>query len=171
MSKFHDVAISLRASANSNKIKNEELASAYGRSAFNRYYYACYLSSRDLVKKILPGTAFQHGEAPKLIEENVVKLIKKNAQQLKKNGLLSESEYSRITTTASQSAAEMARILKIGYITRSIADYEPEVLVIFDNDTFSIKDHSESEAKSWLGAVELHKGKLLKIAKELGIVN
>lgn len=171
MFKFFDVATSLRESANSHKLKNEELARAYGRSAFNRYYYACYLTSRDLVKKILPGTAFQHGEAPLLIEQNVVKLIRKNAQQHKRNELINAGEYSGIITTTTQSAAEIARILKVGYMVRGIADYEPDALVVFENDTFSIENHTESEAKSWLGSVELHKGKLLKISKELGIVN
>jgi hypothetical protein len=123
------------------------------------------------VKKLFPDIAFQHSQAPQLIEEKLLKLIKQHALHQKKSKLLGESEYSSIIKTCSQSSAEIARVLKVGYLIRGIADYEPEILVVFSNDSFSINEHSESEAKSWLGTVELHKGKLLKIAKELGLVS
>lgn len=171
MFKFHEVATSLKKDAYLSKSRNEELAIAYGRTSFNRYYYACYLSARDLVKQLLPGTKFQHGEAPDLIEKNVVKLIKQKSQKQHKDGLISFGDNSRIITTTNQSAAEIARILKVGYLIRGIADYEPEVNVIFENDTFSLEKHTESEANSWLGSVDLHKGKILRNAKELGIVS
>ena len=171
MFKLYEVATSLTKYANKKKKKNEALAIAYGRTSFNRYYYACYLSARDLVKQLLPGTKFQHGAAPELIEKNVVQLIKKNSQKQQKNGLINIGEYSRIIKTTHQSAAEIARILKVGYMIRGIADYEPEVIVVFKNDTFSLEKHTESEASSWLGAVDLHKGKILRNAKELGIVS
>lgn len=171
MFKFYEVATSLKADANSNKKKDEELAIAYGRTSFNRYYYACYLSARDLVKTLIPGIAFQHGEAPTLLEVNVVNLIKKSLEQQCKRGLINAGEAARIKASTHQSATEISRILKVGYMIRGIADYEPEVVVVFEHNTFSLEKHTESEASSWLRSVDIHKGKILHHAKELGIVS
>ncbi|WP_302409122.1 hypothetical protein [Comamonas kerstersii] len=171
MFKFYEVATSLKAYANSSKSKDEQLAIAYGRTSFNRYYYACYLSARDLVKTLIPGIAFQHGEAPQLLEVNVVNLITKSLEQQSKKGLIPAGEAARKKASVHQSAAEISRILKVGYMIRGIADYEPEVVVVFEHNTFSLEKHTESEASSWLRSVEIHKGKILHLAKELGIVS
>lgn len=168
MSELHPVGEHLAARA---KAEGGECADAFGRSAFNRYYYAAYLSVRDLLKQINPKWKAQHSGIPDLLEDAVINLIRKEAAKQMKSSLISRSDKSRMTSQAATAASELANVLRTAYAVRVTSDYEPEQLLIFDKGTFSLLNRTEGEARSWLASVSLYKGQLLHVAKELALVS
>jgi hypothetical protein len=168
MSEIHAVGAHLSAKA---KAEVSELADAFGRSAFNRYYYAAYLSVRDLLRQIEPRWKAKHSKVPDLLETDVINLIRKEAERQLKRSLLSLSEKSRLTSRAATAASALANLLRTAYAVRVISDYEPEQLIVFSRGTFSLLNRTEGEARAWLASVSLHKGILLQVAKELALVS
>lgn len=170
MSKLHAVGASLCDSAKSIQ-SDHDLADAFGRSAFNRYYYAAYLSVRDLLLLLNSDWLAKHADAPGLVEKNVVDLIRAEARRQEKLGLISSAGCKSICSQAAKSAAEIANTLRTGYKVRVISDYSPSQLVSFERNTFVLDAHTEGQARAWLKQVELHKGQLLHISKDLGLVS
>ena len=74
-----------------------DIADAYGRSAFNRYYYAAYLTARDLLIKFNPIWDVSHSDVPNLLESTLPALFRKTAMQLQKNNVLSHADEKRIS--------------------------------------------------------------------------
>ncbi|MFP3541518.1 hypothetical protein, partial [Pseudomonas sp. SIMBA_044] len=65
------------------------IANLYGRSAFNRYYYAAYLSVREMLQSGQPDYAgASHSDLPGLLEGAVLKRIKVEVRRQVKLHLL-----------------------------------------------------------------------------------
>jgi len=168
MSEIHAVGEHLSAKA---KAEAGECADAFGRSAFNRYYYSAYLSVRDLLKQINPNWKVQHSGLPDLLEDAVINLIRREALKQMKSSLISASERSRLTSQAATAASALANVLRTAYAVRVISDYEPEQLLKFERGTFSLLSRTDGEARSWLASVSMYKGQILHVAKELALVS
>jgi len=75
---LHNVATHLISQARS--MGSEMLVDAYARSAFNRYYYSSFLSTRELLSQLNGSWGREpHKNIPKILSENVVGQIKKTA--------------------------------------------------------------------------------------------
>ena len=137
-------------------------ADLYGRSAFNRYYYAAYLSTRELLKQLDDTWARTgHKSIPELLEGSVVNRLKAVAR---KQG------NPQAINSAYRAASEIANVLRTAYEVRIVADYQPDTLVVFHANTFKLVNHSAAEAERWASRVEAPKGTLLRLYRELGIV-
>jgi hypothetical protein len=152
------------------KRNSGDVADAYGRSAFNRYYYAAYLATRDLLIRFNPKWDVSHAGAPELVESALPALVRKEAKRLQKVDALSHSDGQRICSGVASAGAAIGELLRTAYKVRVISDYRPEEQVSFEKSTFHLDAHSEGEARSWLSTVEMHKGRILKFGKELEIV-
>lgn len=167
MGNLHLVGTTLSAEAR----KSEGgIADAYGRSAFNRYYYAAYLTVRDLLIKFNPSWDVSHSDAPNLVESTLPALVRKTARKLQKNNVLSHADEKRISSGVASAGAAIAEVMRIAYKVRVISDYRPEEQVTFDKATFHLDAHSEGDARAWLGIVEMHKGRILRLGKEIELV-
>ena len=147
-----------------------DVADAFGRSAFNRYYYAAYLEVRGLLIKFNPSWDVSHSDAPSLVEKNLPELIRKETKRQQKSNLLKHADGQRISSGVASAGSAIAEVLRVAYKVRVISDYRPEEQVSFDSSTFHLDSHSEGEARAWLSAVVAHKGRILKLGKELGLV-
>jgi hypothetical protein len=137
-------------------------ADLFGRSAFNRYYYAAYLSARELLQELNPKwAATPHKAIPDLLEGIVVDQLKAIAKRQGQHGTV---------TSAYKAASEIANVLRTAYAVRVVADYRPNNRVDFSNGTFKLVDHSVAEAASWVRRVDGPKGTLLRLYRSLGIV-
>lgn len=153
------------------KAKLLDEADAFGRTAFNRYYYASFLSTRQLLIQIDTSWAHTpHGNIPVLLETDLVKRFRTAIKRLQVNGLVSENRSKSLVSQAGTAGGEMASILRTAYKVRITADYTPEEKVIFEPATFRLATHTEAEAKQWLIRIERNKGIILNVAKELGLV-
>jgi len=148
-----------------------EDADAFGRSALNRYYYATYLTVRDLLAQIDGAWEKEaHKNIPALLEGAVLKRIKNTARQLWKRGALEESRERTLIAQANAASSAIASVLRSAYAVRVAADYEPSHKVVFDSAGFRLVEHTDAEARNWTTRVERQKGILMSVSKELGIV-
>ena|SRR6056297_1263916 len=75
---------------------------AYGKSAFNRYYYATYWLVRDMLEIIDPKWASQsHGDIPVLLNKKFTNKFKKAIEQTAKINNYNESENGEQTNRIS----------------------------------------------------------------------
>lgn len=146
-------------------------ADAYGRSAFNRYYYAAFLSTRELLSNIdLSWSGMQHSNIPPFLERDLLKRFQRDLKRLQAKGLLAEGKAKSLGSQVGSAGGEIASILRIAYTVRVTADYQPEEKVIFEPTTFRLATHTEAEAKNWLQRIDRNKGIVLNVAREIGLV-
>jgi len=162
---YQPVANTLAAEA----LKAGAEADAFGRSAFNRYYYSAYLSTREFLNQFDSNWGTQHANIPNTIEINLIKLINSSSEKARKTGLISESDKERIKSVAKTTAKQYASLLREAYNTRCTADYEPDTKVEFSGKGFSISGTTNLAAERWLSGVNQRKTTLLSLCKELGI--
>ncbi|MDZ4187650.1 MAG: hypothetical protein U1D25_06020 [Hydrogenophaga sp.] len=151
-------------------LKGGPAADAFGRSAFNRYYYSAYLSTRNFLNQFDSKWGSQsHANIPDTIEVNLIKLINASAEKARRTGLISDSDKERIKSLAKTTARMYASLLREAYDTRCTADYQPETKLEFNEKGFSITGTTNSTAERWLIEVNQKKGTLMGLCKELGI--
>lgn len=147
-------------------------ADAFGRSAFNRHYYATFLTVRELLVAIdIAWAKTPHAEIPERIEKNLVARIKYTAKRQVRSGALGAGRSSAIVGQSISAATEIASVLKSAYTIRVAADYEPSHKIVFGASGIELDSCSIGEASSWYVRVEREKWKLIAISKELGLVS
>lgn len=167
MAQLHFVGTTLSDEA---KKRKGDLADAFGRSAFNRYYYAAYLEVRSLLLTFNSRWRINHDEAPNYLRKNLQKIFREEINRQQKRQVITHAEGMKISSAVLKSASIIAQDLEVAYKVRAISDYEPEELVTFDQTTFHLDSHSEVEAKGWLKNVQIHKSRILKYGKVLDLV-
>ena len=131
----------------------------FGRSAFNRYYYATYLQVRALLGN-LDNTWLKakHKNIPEILTGQVVKKINNNRVRLQKIG---DSDAVGICNRAKTSALELANMMKDAYAARVMADYEPDIPIVRDGrDRFRLNMIPVSTAHEWPNRAKEHCGRI-----------
>lgn len=119
----------------------------FGRSAFNRYYYATFLEVRAMLRRCKPGWRGTHDSVPKELESWVKKGI---SDVRKKASRISDNQSVEICKAATASISDLSRLMVAAYAVRVIADYEPEIPIILDGDRFALERTSVTDAHRWL---------------------
>lgn len=119
----------------------------YGRSAFNRYYYATFLEVRAMLRRCKPGWRGTHDTVPKELESWVKKGI---SDVRKKASRIADSQSIEICKAATASISDLSRLMVSAYAVRVIADYEPEIPIVLDGNRFALERTSVTDAHSWL---------------------
>ncbi len=142
------VAHQLECWANENDEEIEK--DLFGRSAFNRYYYASFLITREMLgafRTTWKRTA--HAGIPELLEAGLKKTV---VNQIKRNcakNIMTAREGSVLRDKLRVASAELANLLRIAYDARKIADYEPEIKIITANKVIKLDTHKLSSAAGW----------------------
>jgi hypothetical protein len=156
-------------SSRANALVGDDSADAFGRSAFNRYYYASFHSVRELLLALDESWAkAPHKNLPGLLEDDLIKRMKALAKQQERLGALNAARGRALLGQAQNAASDIAMILRAAYAVRIAADYEPTKSVSFFVGGFRLVEHTNAEARNWKDRVDKKKGILLRIAKELG---
>lgn len=146
-------------------------ADLFGRSAFNRYYYASFLTVRETLKQIDTKWAEpSHAEIPDLLRGQVLKHIKKQARLLEDSHQLSHSQAQSIINIAINATAALADLLTKAREVRRVADYEPEIPVTKVGTVMRLADQTLDTAKGWPVRAEQQSGIILRTYAELGII-
>lgn len=141
-----------------------------GRSAFNRYYYAAFLITREtlgLMQTNWKGTA--HAEIPNLLEKGLKKPARAAIKKQIRVGVLDNGDESRLLADLNCSGAELAQILRHAYDARILADYEPEIKTARDGSVIKLKTYKLTTAKEWPARASAQCSRLLRIWKEIGL--
>jgi len=153
------------------KLRPPDIADAYGRTAFNRYYYAAFLSTRELLIHVERSWSQpRHNNIPTLLKKTLVERLRTDVNRLRTKGVFTDGKAKSVLNKAISSATEMASILETAYIARVTADYEPEQKVVFEASTFRLATYTEAEARHWPTRINRHKGIILNVMKEIGRV-
>lgn len=153
------------------KSRHADEADAFGRTAFNRYYYAAFLSTRELLTQINASWSREsHSNIPDLLEGALLTRLRTALKRQRARGIVPEGRAKTLVSQAVAAAGDMASILRAAYKVRVVSDYEPEEKVTFEPATFRLASHTEAEAKRWLGRIDHKKGIILNVAKEVGLV-
>lgn len=120
----------------------------FGRSAFNRYYYAAYLISRLLVKEINSDLEnVPHKDLPTMLTGKIMREVKTYRAKAAK---IPDREAVQICTQAISALNSLADLLIEGYGVRVIADYKPEVLISRgQDDRFKLYLTDITDAHGW----------------------
>lgn len=153
------------------KRRTADEADAFGRTAFNRYYYAAFLSTRELLTQIdRSWSGAPHGNIPELLESSLICRLRTLLRRLRTKGLVPEDRANRLLSQARAAGSDMASILRTANIVRVTADYRPDEKVVFEPTTFRLATHTEAEARQWLRRIDRNKGIVLSVAREVGLV-
>ncbi|HBC0006784.1 MULTISPECIES: hypothetical protein [Vibrionaceae] len=145
-------------------------ADLLGRSAFNRYYYAAFLVTRETLGFLNSGwKGTPHGNIPALLETNLKKKAKPVAEGFKRKGLMTQGDCSRILTEIDTVAKELAELLRHAYAARILADYEPEIKTAIKDKVIYLEIHKLTSAEMWPNRAEALCKRLRKVWKELGL--
>ena len=152
------------------KDKDASHSDLYGRSAFNRYYYASFLITRETISEMKSnwkGTA--HAEIPNLLVKGLRKPAAAAIRTQVKAGLIDHGDKSRILGELNSTGQELAQLLREAYDARIAADYEPELKIHKDGDIITLKSYSLSSAKNWPRRTRQLCSRLLRSWKEIGL--
>lgn len=120
----------------------------FGRSAYNRLYYATFLTVRDLVQELdKDWVGLPHADYPSLLEGQILSKLQAGRRRARK---LEDWELDTLCAQAISAVHELAKLVHSGSATRVIADYKPDVKVEFgDKSSFSLNHVPYSEAHAW----------------------
>lgn len=119
----------------------------FGRSAFNRYYYATFLEVREMLRRFNPAWRGSHAQVPDELEGSIAKrlaAIKRTAQRL------DDHQGVAICQAARGGLLDLAQLMRGAYVVRVKADYEPEIRIALDSIRFSLDSTSINDAHNWL---------------------
>jgi hypothetical protein len=149
---------------------NPNDADAFGRSAFNRYYYASYLIIREMLKRLNRGwSQSPHRGIPDLLEGTIINQIRNILKKQKTHGLVSPGQAAGLRTSANIATAELANLLRVAYEVRLVADYEPEVKIKQNGRSMVLFDHTLHEAQSWPIRASFLSKEIMRIWRALGL--
>ncbi len=119
----------------------------FGRSAYNRYYYSTFLQVRQMVSGMNAAWAHMpHADYPNLLGGQINKSVK-NARRIAQK--LSDTEFVSECNRALSALHALSALMQVGRATRVVADYQPEVLLVFGDNRFSLQGVNITEAHEW----------------------
>ncbi|MEY8241027.1 MAG: hypothetical protein RPT25_11825 [Cycloclasticus sp.] len=150
--------------------KDDDLVDLFGRSAFNRYYYSCYLATRKMLSELQPGwKGSKHSDIPILLTAGVRKKPNDVFKKMEKKGIDS-GRCAKRRQDLQTATNDLAGLLKLAYDARVISDYEPEEPIQKNGNVISLRNNKLNEAKGWLGRTNGYIKTIKKIWKESGLV-
>lgn len=126
----------------------------FARSAFNRYYYAVFLSVRSMCADFNPDWAKQpHKNYPDLLKGKIAKALKQANRRANRN-----SDYELVPKLDSgiRATDALASLIGRAYAIRIVADYQTSEYVDFASATrFSLRRIDITEAHAWMDQVRI----------------
>jgi hypothetical protein len=120
----------------------------FGRSAFNRYYYATYLDVKECLGSLkVEWGRITHDGVPDLLMGAVKKVLQNGRERAKR---ASDDDTVELCSRAIHAAHELSKMMTEGYASRVAADYNPEVKIDFsDAYDFTLNFVRVKEAAGW----------------------
>lgn len=141
------VALLLQITAIKRRASAAEL-DLFGRSAYNRYYYAMFLLVREMLTRMNPVWSDNaHAAIPELLVGTVIAKLKQASKRARRIG---DNESVDLCSQGVAAAISLADLMKVGYASRVVADYNPEIpIVLSSGDRFTLNTVSINDAHDW----------------------
>ncbi|MBM2765234.1 hypothetical protein [Burkholderia anthina] len=141
----------------------------FGRSAFNRYYYAAFLRVRSLFAEIDDKlNEPQHGQIPDLLTVTLRGRVNKIIKRQEKGGILSPEDAQGVRDQLDSSLKTLADLMRYAYSIRKIADYEPDIKIDLVDGNLGIGGCDSAAARKWGEEVMLISEQIREIWRGLG---
>lgn len=139
---------------------------AFARSAYNRYYYACYLEIRTTFREMsVEWGRSAHKNFPEILRSSIPRNLKSGRRVANRVG---DAELERRIDQALRGCMELASIIERANGARIIADYSPEIEVGFDGSArFSLNGVEITEAHEWYGRVRVLASQILSAWRQV----
>lgn len=121
----------------------------FGRSAFNRYYYATFLMIREkfyTMGILQAGQELPHSNVPERLRGTLKKELSKARIKILRSG---DRELTGKISSAESAAEDLARMIEEAKAIRTLADYEPETALVLSRRGFSLVDVDIDAARAW----------------------
>jgi hypothetical protein len=142
----------------------------FGRSAFNRFYYACYWVIRTNLPHIVNDwTKMGHKALPDCLTGSVKKDTLNTLSRLRKAKTISDADFGRLHPRIVRSIGEIARLLEQGYSVRCTADYNPEFKATKTGNSLILDGTKLSTFETTYREIAMQVGILKSCRDELGL--
>lgn len=142
----------------------------FGRSAFNRYYYAAYLVTRKNLGELDPKWKKEkHKALPNTLVTTVRKPVGQELDKQVKKGVITNKERSVALDSLKVATAALSDLLREAYDLRCVADYEPEESIEVDGKVMSLKDCKLNTAREWPSKANAYCKTIRKVWGEAGL--
>lgn len=133
-----------------NSEKDDGNRDLLGRSAYNRFYYATFLVTREMLVTLNPSWKTEaHANIPRLLSVTVTKEVKKVLKANARKGIISKVEEGNWTSSLTRACSELSDLLKLAYEIRVVADYAPENKILIENGVISLDGCKLPTANGW----------------------
>lgn len=129
-------------------ITDSQARDLFGRSSYNRYYYATFLLVRSTLVQMRPewGRA-AHASIPEILTTSICRVLNQGRVRARKLG---DMEMERRCHRAIKAARDLAHLMHESSATRVVADYQPEITVNFLHASrFSLNNVEITDAHQW----------------------
>jgi hypothetical protein len=121
----------------------------FGRSAFNRYYYATFLEIKTVLGRLREEWSgnVAHADIPVLLRGRIVEDLKKGKSKAMKT---SDSYAISLCSQGIVAARDLAQMMETCRAIRVVADYNPEIPIEFTQaNNFTLGSTPVNEAGRW----------------------
>lgn len=140
---------------------------AFGRSSFNRYYYAAFIEARNMMSKLrVEWVRLPHKQIPTVLRESVGQDLK-HAQR--KAVRLEDKATVQACTAAITASKGLADLLETSFATRVVADYRLETMVLFVNHDYTLNAVPISVARHWPSKARGFSSSILQGWRQAGV--
>lgn len=147
---------------------SESEMDAFGRSAFNRFYYSSYLEARDLLGRFNPAWRGQgHADVPNLLKDSAKGILLRAAK--KARNVMTHVEIMKSLNLGISGLDELAQILKEAYAIRVLADYQPETKTIRIANKISLGSANLASAQYWPRRTRILTSAVFESGRSLGL--
>lgn len=140
----------------------------FGRSAFNRYYYATYLVVRSTLFRMRPEWAKKgHSQIPEFLRGKFREVVNEQIKKLVKKGAITMSDGGKIKGSIFEQATNLANLMDTAYGVRVVADYEPEIKTTLIGN-MALSGTTIGSAQRWPEKAHAISGFMIASWRELG---
>jgi len=147
---------------------NADETDLFGRSAINRFYYACFLDARRAVLRIRPDLRILHKQFPTDLKGKIADTVRREISLLEKRSLISSREATTYRTTLLIAVSALSEILAKAYKLRVTADYEPDTKAVKAGAHIILSGTSNTVAKDWHRQTGHCVARIMKLWSDLG---
>jgi len=142
---MHAVGHHLRTYAHNKEMPERD---AFARSAFNRYYYGCFLLVRSTLIEInVPPKNIKHRKIKDILEGDIARKLRNARRQAQRN---EDGTLVKKIDGGLRAIQPLQRLIEKAREVREVADYKPEIEVAFNGpDGFSLNGLDINSAHRW----------------------